>query len=285
MSRKAFGEFVRVLRTKRTFLDEHDSYRAWTQKELARRCNLTARQISSIEQGRTVDLTPFLAPLAAAFGLNDIEKATFYAKAGFHYPVIVQQRSKDFIHTLLQQIHYPASIRTPVWDFVAFNAYHRVLWGYDAQTLLSLDDGDLGPNLLRVLFDSQFGGQTTYQSKRWQEEVVIGFRSSSFGYINTKRYRQIFRHMQKNRDFQRVWNLIENAPDDWHPEQRPFLKVVHPHYGPMEFISFRIPERYLGRDVDLSVYVPVVPSEEPYRQLRNSVTDNLVYFFREEPLE
>jgi transcriptional regulator with XRE-family HTH domain len=290
-----FGELVRALRVHR-MIDGPDGPCPWSRETLAAKTGLTVRQIQRTEKGEVVNLRPYLDPLAEAFGLTEAQKIEFYADAGYVYRVEATP-DREQIRALFQGVQYPASARTPLWDFIAFNSYHYALWGYTTEKMQRLDGGDFGPNLLRVLFDPVFehklyiGGEA-----RWEADVqrsVQAFRFQSICYVDTNRYHQITEELQKYHPafyFYHQWHppqdesLDNQERGDWEPVN-PIAKVHHPKFGKMEFLSLRTPKKYLGSQVDISIYVPLASSEESYQLLRESIDVNEVYEFREISLD
>ncbi|MBN1285499.1 MAG: helix-turn-helix domain-containing protein [Anaerolineae bacterium] len=285
MGNKAFGEFVRSLREQRMF-EDGDRLRQWTQEKLAEESEFVATaQIARIEQGKVENLRPFLEPLARAFGLSEGQKEHFYAAAGYVY-VNEREPDRDEIREYFQELQFPAFARTPLWDFIAFNSYHCVLWGYTPEKLHELNSGKLGPNLLRVLFDPCFENeQYVGGPERWLANVrrsIQAFRFESFRHANSPRYRQIIgAMMSRYRDFAIQWQLTEPLTQDQSGHvTRPFATIFHPEFGPMTFLSLRTPQKYLGNSVDISVYAPLISSQENYQRLLERVKINEVLFFR-----
>lgn len=184
MTMQDFGRFVRELRRNRMFYDAGNNYRQWTHAKLAEEAGLTERQIAYVEQGKLSDFSSqrsIINRLANAFGLSEAEKSAFFAKAGLNYAGGEdEQEDRQFIRDLLEQLQYSASVRTPLWDFVAFNGYHRVLWGYSDDDIHKLEHEAIGPNLLRVLFDPSFDKQTDIRRSNWREEAIWAFAHPLF---------------------------------------------------------------------------------------------------------
>lgn len=288
MIKHDFGAYIKALRLQRLFFDEHNFQRQWTQQHLADQAGLSVRQIARIEQNEVVKLEPLLDQLATAFQLSAAEKVEFYAQAGYVYAHEADPLPPEQIEHLLSQLHYPALARTPVWDIVAFNEYHRVLWGYTPQQLTLLDSGDLGPNLLRVLFDPDFGFRDLMGTEaEWHSRMgqnILSFRQVSFPYVATSRYRQIIRIMrQRYRDFSILWDLSERAGIN-PTRTMPFTTIYQPAGDPIRVMSLRVSPRFLGKDVFISAYVPLRIDDEAYQQRHRGIRENRVYFFRDQPL-
>ncbi len=285
-----FGKFVQALRKQRIYHDRYEYPKQWSQEKLAEEAGLTVRQVSRIEQGQVANLRPYLEPLAEAFKLTEMEKATFYAKAGYVYQVRQHHDNRAELAALLSQLPYPASVRTPLWDFVAVNAYHRVIRGDTEEVINKLHDDERGPNLLWLLFDPQFeDANTTIHEGNWQAEAIWSFRATSFSHVATKRYRFLVNAMKAFPDFDRAWRLSGDLPDfALNPEQRrrPTSKIDHPVFGAMKFMSLRLPHRYFGQR-EVSVYVPTEDkkNQERYFQFRASIPTNDVTFFPERRLD
>ena len=283
-----FGKFVQALRKQRIYFDRNEYPKQWSQEKLAEEADLTVRQVSRIEQGQVTNLLPYLEPLATAFNLTEMEKVAFYAKAGYVYQARQHHDNRTELATLLSQLPYPASVRTPLWDFVAINAYHRVIRGDTDEVIDKLHDDERGPNLLWLLFDPQFEAtNATIHEGNWQAEAIWSFRATSFSHVATKRYRFLINEMKRFPDFDRAWRLSNELPDfARNPEQRrrPTSKIAHLEFGVMEFMSLRLPHRYFGQ-TEVSVYVPTEDSQAPYLQFRESIATNDVTFFPERPLD
>jgi transcriptional regulator with XRE-family HTH domain len=292
MAFKEFGELVRSLRKQRLF-DTGTDLQQWTQTHLAKIASETSEQkvtfanIAMLERGKIKDITPFLEPLAKAFELNAGEKERFYAMAGLIYR---NERVPDRneIGELFRLIQYPAFARTPWWDFIAFNRYNYILWGYTPEKLAKLKSVPVGANLLKVLFDPDFESEV-YKGgyERWAADIrrsIQAFRFESFSSVSTDRYRQIIGGMQRYHAFVSRWNAHEPSFRDHNLKPtRPISSVFHPQYGALEFLSLRTPTKYLGSVVDISIYIPLASSIERYKQLQEDAqkrTDiESVFFF------
>lgn len=51
----------------------------------------------------------------------------------------------------------------------------------------------------------------------------------------------------------------------------------------LKFVSIRIPQCYIGSDLDVGMYVPTAESAQQYECLRGSVRFNSVTYFPESP--
>lgn len=175
---KEFGNYIRDLREEQKTELDNGRWKRWTRQELAKRTGLTERQIEKIEMGEIVDLRPFLKPLAQVFQLSDNETVELYAVAGYTYPRMGNQQDRDRLQVIFCQINYPASARTALWDFIAFNTYHREVWGHTEKTISVLQDNTvLGANLLRILFDPVFGHEDIVGGKEaWDKDVLRSLR-------------------------------------------------------------------------------------------------------------
>lgn len=292
MGRAEFGQLVRTLREQRTFFNQNQRERPWTQAELARQAKLTRKEIARVEQGKVINLQRYLEPLAKALALSQTDKNEFYALAGYVYQDrlnIGWAEAADRIKSLFERLEYPASARTRLWDFVAFNSSHYSLWGYtpEKMDILNNEKDLLGPNLLRIIFDARFEHhkyKSLTPSEGWGhdfEQVLQTFRSSSLPYINTQRYRQIITGMQNYRSFTRSWALTQPLPEqNENPSISPIITVTHPKFQKIEFLSLRVPFKYLGCDLDISIYVPLSSSWNEYKLLRKSFKENQVYRFK-----
>ena len=270
---------------RRQRLDPEDKYRQWSRAYLAELSGLSERQVRRIEQGEVVNLYPLLEGLADAFGLTELERSQFYAQAGYAYAPALSRPDIDLLENLLNQISYPAYIRTPLWDFLAFNRYSARLWGYDdAATLALFDEEPLGANMLRTIFDPRFdhkrykGGEANWYQDA--QRCILGFRTMSFQYGHTRRYRQILDGLKAYPEFERHWLLTERMPNDVFSPSSPTLGVFHPIYGRMDFMSTRVPARYIGGELEVTIYVPFSSSQDQYRQLQEDIKENRVYRFK-----
>jgi transcriptional regulator with XRE-family HTH domain len=288
MTNPEFGVFIRELRRQRTFFDAENSLRQWTQTELGHRANLSPRQIAKIEQGDVADLRPYLDPLAEAFDLSESEKAEFYAIAGYLYSRPEALDLEPDLEALFRQIPFPASARTVLNDFVAFNAYHYVLFGYSPETIAMLHEGELGPNLMRVVFEPRFeykryvGGES-----KWRDDVlsiIQRFRALAFRYVLTDRYKTILREMKHFSAFNKLWDLsaysVPDLDDDLH-RPRPFFTIYHPQFGELQFLSFR---RHVNPTTDLVLFMPNSASVDAFQRFRESIHQDTLYRFPPRPL-
>lgn len=286
-----FGKHVQWWRSQKIdFDDERGRNKLWTQEKLAQESGLSPNIIRNIEQGKVRFLEPHLEPLAKAFKLTEIQKIEFYAKAGLTYhPPNISEKDREYLKQQLEKIHFPTVARTPVWDIIAFNEYHRIIWGYTEKQLKLLKNSDegIGANLLRVRFDPAFSSLAPTPNRR-PEVIVWAFRSSSAFYSDTERYGQILKYMRKFDSFNRAWQLSENLFADQIEGTYldPITRIATPSVNtPIEYMSLRIPERYFGTRLDISVYIPTALSEATYQNLRTQVKKNEVYSFKEYDLE
>ncbi len=292
MGNTEFGKFVRQLREHRMTY-----WHSWSRKFLADKSDLDEKQIGRIENGEVADLKRFLEPLAKALDLSELQKAEFYARAGYSYQLKFKQADLDFIVSLLGQIDLPASARTPLWDFVAFNEYHRVMWGYTDEAINILRDGELGSNLLRVYFDEEIRKhQSVVRTSNELIRALSIFRTVSFPYVTSTRYEQIVRCMMETYPtFGQLWREIEQHPNSNIEgydilNRLPTNKVEHKDYGEVEFMALRVPQRYVGEGVDISVYVPLSDpaNQGAFGRMREDILKseekNKVHVFTHHPL-
>jgi len=288
---KEFGEYVKNLRERKTeFINDQGRLQKFRQEDVAERSGgLSARMISAIESGRFPDFGFYvekLECLSRGLMLTELEKQELFAKARLVYPSSQNRTDETFIRSMLLKLQHPVSVRTPLWDFIAFNEYHRVLWGYtDEEVTLLSDTSDFGPNLIRVVFQKDFGERGRQRGVEFEEEALRAFRMSSLPYVNTGRYRQIIDCANQNRRFRILWEMQDDTESfrDWN-ESRMIARVKHPEFKTMEFMSVRVAERYHTGNVDMWMYVPLADSEDKYRELRESVGLNRVYYFEPRPL-
>ncbi len=300
MSNEVFGRLVRVLRNQRHIVDEKTGLsREWTQEELARKTEgegktkfLTAKQIGDIERGRVSLLKPdiYIEPLARAFELTETEKREFYAVAGYVYRPHKPQIAGEKIRWLLEQSTFPGFAITPLWDYVADNKFAYTLYCQTDERIRIFNDGELGPNLLKILFDKRFDRKTLLGGEEnWLNAVAMSvkaFRISSLRYAVTTRYQQIIKGMMQYKEFRTLWNTPSAAIG----EEDVFLieptaTVFHPEFGRMQFLTLLFPLEYIDQEVYVFTYVPQRESEANYQKLRETVGLNSVCFYNEQPLE
>lgn len=299
---KEFGKYASALRRARTFYASNRELKRWTREKLAQETTprpntndigLTAKQIADIEQGRVANLkiSTHLEPLCRAFKLNEVQKAELYAKAGLLYhmkPVKVIEQNA-LIQNMLKNIHFPARVFTPVWDIVAINTYAIRLFCYTEQKLGKFDEGVIGPNILRILFDKAFEQERLYPDRGSMQQARISairtFRLTSLPYIRTKRYQEIINEMQRHHGFRECWDLSESSIAE--PEGTlvdPTFTIRHPDFGKMTFLSLKVMREALGEQIHIAVCVPFCDSLNPLQQLINSVHENNIRFFETRPL-
>lgn len=281
--RQQFGEFLKTLRQSITPITT-SGVKSWTQTDLANTTGITLSTIKRIETGQVNNISVYLEALGDAFGLDDIAKQQFYAVAGYVYPQNiekVEQIDRERLRNLLTSIDYPASVRTPLWDFIAFNEYHRVLWGYpeNPSEILEANDDVLGSNLLRISFDPDIPNHPNAHASDLEalELVVRQFRQLSLGYINTKRYNQIITEMQRFEKFNHAWirSLALTDKEISLYRDRGNDGVNHPEYGEIEFMSLRSSFRHLHSSAFISVYVPTKDEAGNYQKLQQAVLEDM----------
>lgn len=291
MNLKDFGMFLKNYRDKRD-----NKFVRWRQEDLAERSGISVRTISRIEQGKAEKILGFLPSIARAFNFNEIQKGEFYARAGYYYRPQLRQESRIAVERILSDFTLPASAKNPVWDFIGFNEYHRLLWGYSHENIALLDsDDDIGANLLRVFFDERF-----YSSQSQEPEVkealhraVMIFRTDAFPYSMTERYQQLIAAMMVTYPkFEQVWNDLEHMRAETSNSMLfsdPHSMLTHPTYGLIAKIGLVLPRRYTGYGIDFSVHVPVETPEtaEGYSKLlaEFAATKSQVYMFRKRSLK
>lgn len=292
-----FGEFVRTLRKRERI----------TQEELAEHLNhavddaavgsINKDHISRIERGKVgiVALQKYIEALAACFRLTEAEKNVFYAKANIIYKGSSKETpTQDNRHNIIRKeierifthIRYPCFARTRLWDILAFNTYLCEVFGYDDEKRKILQTPPLQSNLLRILFDDRFhnadyiGGDV-----KWRENAMRSlraFRRESFRFVGTPRYNVIMNEMNKNRRFRAYWELsMDDDEASSAKVARPEAQVYHP-IGIINFWSLRTAPKFLGADIDISVYVPVDTKQDTYQKLQSTIQGgNQTYFFDE----
>lgn len=292
-----FGRFVRTLRKRERV----------TQEELATQVNdilqyeddeteINKDHISRIERGAIgiIALQKYIEVLAQCLHLSEAEKAVFYAKANIIYKSPEKEtlsliNHKNIIRTEIERIftniRYPCFARTRLWDILAFNSYLCEVFGYDEATREQLQKPPLKSNLLKILFDKQFkNAQYVGGEVKWRENAMRSlkaFRRESFRFVGTPRYKEIMDGMNKNRQFRAYWEL---SMDDDTPSTkiaRPEAQVYHP-IGIIKFWSLRTAPKFLGNNIDISVYIPQDATEDIYQDLQDSIHGmNKTYFFDE----
>ena len=293
-----FGKFVRTLRKRERI----------TQEELATWLNETGHDengelinkdhISRIERGKIgiVALEKYIDALAQCLRLTEPEKVVFFAKANIIYTGAGSEKEdikqterikviRHEIERIFTHIRYPCFARTRLWDILAFNSYLCEIFGYDETKRKILQKPPLKSNLLRILFDEQFenadyvGGDV-----KWRENAMRSlkaFRRESFRFVGTPRYEEIMHEMNKNRRFRAYWEL---SMDDETPAARvarPEAQIYNPA-GIIKFWSLRTAPKFLGDDIDISIYVPLDTKQEIYQKVQSSIQGgNQTYFFED----
>jgi transcriptional regulator with XRE-family HTH domain len=295
MAAEEFGQYVAALRMDRDYLTDKKQLKKWTQKYLAEKAQLTKKQISDIEQGRFANWAAFhdkVVRLSNAFGLNEKQKTDFYAKAGFVYSSPKAPIDRTSLKNFLEEIPYPAMVRNPIWDYIAFNRFHIATFNFTEEVLHRLDsEPELGANNLRMIYDDSFLAQTSVKHERWHQEVIETFRLHSFPYIHTKRYQTLIgRLKERYSTFRTMWALFQ-ATGETMPAAAVTPRTTHSIIrnqvvGEISFMSMRIVSIYVPDNLLVTVYMPSSPKdEEKFQSLRKTVPTNNVHFFREYPLE
>ncbi|MEQ8672773.1 MAG: hypothetical protein RLP44_11880 [Aggregatilineales bacterium] len=282
-----FGELVKYLRKR---MRDYDEDQTWTQKNLAQRARMSEGTLKSIENGSHSNIGPYVKLLADALQLSEFQKHHFYAVAGLIYPLQHSKVTQNDIVNILAKLDCPAYARTALWDFIAFNDYHRQLWGYDDQMLSLLRKGDLGPNLLRVLFEDDF--QNNLKVRRVEDKpkrAMKIFRGESFQYVATERYKRILSYFKntKNTKFQDAWRQSEQEDDEdlALSLDRTFVTIDHPKYGRLNFFSAKVPERYVSGFVTVAVYHPLTSSSSGWQEFCQNIKVSQVHRFLDIPNE
>lgn len=280
-----FGELVQHLRLSKQGFNEQGQLRQWSRRTLATKANISETTLQNIEKGEQPNYQQYVEALANALLLTEYQKHHFYAVAGMIYQLEPSKITIEQIWGILEKLDCPAYARTALWDFIAFNDYHRLLWEYNDQTLeilRSRENGKIGANLLRVLFEEDF--QSGLRVRRVNDRVkraIKVFRGESFRFISNPRYKEIIRYFENNLKFQQAWRLSEDDDDSELDMSldRTLISINHPNYGLLEFVSTRIPERYIGNFVTLSVYHPIPVRHEGWNNFLKDVNPNLVHRF------
>lgn len=219
-----------------------------TANELSQRSNdkLSLGEVQALLRGEFPTFAKYrikLEGIADALELSERQKEALFAKAGFAYqpqPVI---GNLDELIGILHDIHLPASIRTPLWDYVAFNSSYKSLWSYSDEYIAKLEKGTFGPNLLRIIFDPDFADRTVPIGESWKSGVVETFRALSFPFIATQRYQEIIKCAFEFKEFRVLWSL-SSAYDNRQPNlyRQATNHLVHPNLGRITTLSLRIPQ-------------------------------------------
>lgn len=310
MNRRDFGQVVETLRRQGRRVDPHGNERQWSQDYLAEEMEqirktkyvhlkpITKVQVARIERGEVINLYNYVGLLAEAFGLNEVLKTQFYSAAGYVYPGEEKPYDKDRIEGLMRRFHYPSHCLNPVWDMIGFSAYNYVLYRHTSQNVDMLRKGELRSNLLRILFDPIFSRKEAFGSEsQWQDEMLRNlraFRASALPYLHTKRYKLIIATMYREyRDFRKLWEMSLDEPvEEEELYVRPWTTILDKSDRKLTFMTFRLPEEYLGQKVYIYGYLPTADTEEAFQEFRKEADEfikvhNLepVYPFVVPPLE
>ena len=281
---KTFGKLIKHLRQSRERMAQ-----VWTQEELALETGgiLDAKQIGRIERGEVIlDPMLHLDGLARAFRLTELQKAEFYAAAGFLYHPTEKTDYHSLIDKLLGQHCFPSLLTTPLSDIVAFNAYYQTVYGHTQAHIDAMRTGPLGSNALRLFFDDTFD-RKAYRGglEGWHEAVkrsIYLFKISSLRYLASRRYQQIMSELNRlyQPEFDYFWRLTEIEIGGPHKAMiDPTIKIHHPVLGVMSFIILRIPQDFIGQQVFCSVFLPLNHDQHKYDQLMQQVTENHLTVF------
>jgi len=290
-----FGKFVRTLRKRERI----------TQEELAEWLNevvggdedgraINKDHISRIERGAIgiIALQKYIHALAQCLRLTEAEKVVFFAKANIIYKGSEKEEVKQAdrknvirheIERIFTHVDYPCFARTRLWDILAFNSYLCEVFGYDEKMRKTLQKPPLKSNLLRILFDEQFNNADYVGGEvKWRENVMRSlkaFRRESFRFVGTPRYEEIMKEMNKNRRFRAYWELSMEDEMPSSKVARPEAQIYNP-VGIINFWSLRTAPKFLGDDIDISIYVPVDTKQDIYQKIQSSIQGgNQTYFF------
>ncbi len=263
-------------------LRDGDDDKICSQAVLAAKAGMSEGTLKKIESGTHPDPTPYVESLANVLQLTEFQKHHFFAVAGLIYPLKHHIVTQNDVVDILSKLDCPAYARTALWDFIAFNDYHRLLWGYTDETLALLRAGDLGPNLLRVQFEKEF--QDTLAVRRVDDRpkrAIKVFRGEAFQYVTTNRYQQIVKYFKNNQKFQNAWRLSEYEDDDElvMSLDRAFVDIVHPDYGTLSFFSAKVPDRYIGTGITIALYHPIATQSDAWARFSQDVRKNFVHRF------
>lgn len=290
-----FGKFVRTLRKRERITQEELA--EWLSELVGGDENgkaINKDHVSRIERGAIgiIALQKYINALAECLRLTEPEKVVFFAKANIIYrePEKKELKRADRknvirheIERIFTHVDYPCFARTRLWDILAFNSYLCAVFGYDEKMRKMLQKPPLKSNLLRILFDEQFNNADYVGGEvKWRENVMRSlkaFRRESFRFVGTPRYEEIMNEMNKNRRFRAYWELSMEDETPSSKVARPEAQIYNP-VGIINFWSLRTAPKFLGDDIDISIYVPVDTKQEIYQKVQLSIQGgNQTYFF------
>jgi transcriptional regulator with XRE-family HTH domain len=229
MRRQDFGKIVASLRKEQV---DFTSGRSWTQAQLAEATGLTRKIVSKIEQGAQARLgREVLCALADAFHLTTLERREFFAAASEVTDAEIV-RSNQCAQTILGQIwamlesvRLPAYLFDPFGDVLGVNPALLAFHNLSLPDLKAARSTDLGVNVLAQIFDPE-GPLRRVLGAHWSAIALSNlqqWRAMTLRYRHTPRFQQLFAALSCYPDFDRLWAVSRNIPDDQHSRLRHFI--------------------------------------------------------------
>lgn len=283
-----FGQFLSAIMKYRLFKDSTGKLRPLTMQDIQELTGISEASLKNIKSGRTFpDRENVLKLLAEkAFQLSEMEKVEFYAKAHQIYRPRAINISDDLLVDLLTSHRQPAAALTRLGDVLAINEYGYRLYKFTEAIEDAFGKSKLGPNILRLLLDPKFNMRSNFTSDNaWKQEVVRNLRAfkvESLRFVATDRYKSILKGLEKYAQFGELWFRANEDPEE-KAHINPEL-TFRTSFGDLRFLITRIPHGYIASDVILTVLVPFDVLDRNYQDFTESVGENGLHRFDEQPL-
>ena len=259
MNSNDFGLLLQTLR--KNSIDEKGN--RWTRDSLSEEIHLTRSQLGRLERGDRKYLdSQVLQLLADAFKLTNLEKREFLqAAAGISneelYGHELPENQLDRLLSLMNDLQVPAFILDVYADLVATNSSILALYQVTPDLITYANNIPAGMNFINFVYSEEFGLRRLLNSQ-WREVAdmaMLFFRRSTLRYRHTLYFRDLFKALLKDEQFDIDWYTSQRL-DDHYDITYEHLSYLHPHYGSLNYVATETVVKTSNGELFLMIYHP-----------------------------
>jgi len=255
-----FGQIIQELRK-----NSYDEYgKRMTRETLCQKVHLTLHQLGRLERGERKYLdNQTLLLLAKTFNLTNLEQKEFLiAAAGVIEKDLYnhgkpQAQLNDLI-ALAENLQVPAYIVDDYADLLAANRSVLNLYNLTPEIIEYARSIPFGFNAIYYIYSSRFGLKDIIDNSTWKEAAdlyMLFFRRSTLRLRHTEYFKQIFRALIKEKQFDIDWHSSYKQTEQLDiTYQR--VKIEHPAYGLINYTGTETKIQTNKGNLYLMIYSP-----------------------------